>query len=157
MRAGGSQGVTEILFYHLTESRLEDALPMLLERSLSRGWKVVVQTGSQERRDALDNHLWTYSDDSFLPHGTDREPTAEEQPVILTTGSGNPNGATVRFLVDGAEPPPLDGYERAVILFDGHDEDQLAAARGHWKALKSVDHQLAYWQQTPDRRWEKKA
>lgn len=149
--------MTEIFFYHLTESRLEDALPMLLERSLSRGWKVVVQTGSEERRDALDNHLWTYADDSFLPHATDREPMAEEQPVVLTTGGDNPNGASVRFLVDGAAPPLLDGYERAVILFDGHDEEQLAAARSHWKALKSADHQLTYWQQTPDRRWEKKA
>lgn len=150
--------MTEILFYHLTESTLDEALPMLLERSLSRGWRVVVQTGTEERRDALDNHLWTYADDSFLPHATDREPSPEVQPVVLTTGEGNPNGAAVRFLVDGASPPPLEGYERAVVLFDGHDEDQLEAARRHWKTFKAAaGNVLTYWQQTPDRRWEKKA
>lgn len=149
--------MAEILFYHLTESTLEEALPGLLERSLGRGWSAVVQTGSAERRDALDAHLWTFRDDSFLAHGTDGEPHAAEQPVVLTTGPANPNAAQIRFLVDGAEPPPLDGYARAVLMFDGHDEAQLAAARGHWKALKAAGHELTYWQQGPDRRWERKA
>lgn len=149
--------MTEVLFYHLTDSTLEDALPTLVERSLQRGWKVVVQTGSEERRDALDQHLWTWRDDSFIGHATDREPHAAEQPVLLTTGPDNANGATVRFVVDGAEPPDLGGYERAVIMFDGHDESHLEAARRHWKALKAAGHQATYWQQTEDRRWERKA
>lgn len=149
--------MTEVLFYHLTESTLEEALPGLLERSLGRGWRVVVQTGSDERRDVLDQHLWTFRDDSFLAHGTDREAHAADQPVLLTTGAANANAASIRFLVDGAEPPPLDGYERAVFLFDGHDQVQLEAARRHWKALKDAGHAVTYWQQAPDRRWERKA
>ncbi len=149
--------MTEVLFYHMTESTLEDALPGLLERSLQRGWRVIVQTGTEERRDALDLHLWTYRDDSFLAHGTDREPHAGDQPVLLTIGEGNLNAAKIRFLVDGAAPPALGDYERAVFLFDGHDEQQLASARDHWKAMKSASHDVTYWQQTPDRRWERKA
>jgi DNA polymerase-3 subunit chi len=149
--------MAEILFYHLTESTLEEALPGLVERSIARGWRAVVQSGSEERRDALDTHFWTFRDDSFLGHGLDHEPHAAVQPVILTATAANPNAAQIRFLVDGAEPPPLDGYERAVLMFDGHDDAQLAAARGHWKALKAAGHELTYWQQGPDRRWERKA
>lgn len=149
--------MTEILFYHLTESTLEDALPGLLERSLQRGWRVVVQTGSEDRRDALDQHLWVFRDDSFLAHGTDREAFSAEQPVLLTTGTDNANSARIRFLVDGAEPPDLAVYERAVFLFDGHDATQLEAARRHWKMMKAQGHEVTYWQQTSDRRWERKA
>lgn len=149
--------MAEVLFYHLTESTLEDALPGLLERSVGRGWRAVVQTGGEERRDALDQHLWTFRDDSFLAHGTDREPYAAEQPVLLTTGEANANGAAIRFLVDGAVPPDLAGYERAVFLFDGHDAEQLETARGHWKAMKAAGHTVTYWQQGADRRWERKA
>lgn len=149
--------MAEVLFYHLTESSLEEALPGLLERSLARGWRCVVQAGSDERRDALDLHLWTYRDDSFLAHGTDHEQRAADQPILLTTGAGNGNGSAVRFVVDGARPPELDGYERAVIMFDGHDPDQLAAAREHWKSIKAAGHDVTYWQQGPDRRWERKA
>ncbi|RWM07816.1 MAG: DNA polymerase III subunit chi [Mesorhizobium sp.] len=149
--------MAEILFYHLTESTLEEALPGLLERSVERGWRAVVQTGTEERRDALDQHLWIFRDDSFLAHATDREAHPAEQPILLTTGVGNQNAAQIRFLVDGANPPELSGYERAVFLFDGHDAAQLEAARGHWKTMKEAGHAVTYWQQTPDRRWERKA
>lgn len=148
--------MTEILFYHLTESRLDDALPPLVERSVARGWRVVVQTADEARRDALDEHLWTYREDSFLPHGTDAGPAPETQPVLLTALPDNANAATVRFLVDGAPPPPLDAYERVVFMFDGHNQPQLDAARMAWKRLKSEGHSLTYWQQTAEGRWEKK-
>lgn len=149
--------MTEILFYHLTESTLENALPGLVERSLDRKWRVVIQTGSQERRDSLDNHLWTWSDSSFLAHGTDQEANPEEQPVILTTTDSNPNAATVRFLVDGAVPSDAENYERLILMFDGHDQQQLEQARAQWKLLKDQGHALTYWQQNAEGRWEKKA
>lgn len=149
--------MAEVLFYHLTESTLEEALPGLLEKSVQRGWRVVLQTGTEERRDALDAHLWTFRDDSFLAHATDREAFPEEQPVLLTTSHDNSNQARIRFLVDGATPPDLSGYERAVFMFDGHDAAQLDAAREHWKLMKAGGHSVTYWQQTPERRWERKA
>ena len=149
--------MSEVLFYHLTESKLEDALPPLLDKSLERGWRVVVQTGDAERRDALDTHLWTFREDSFLPHGTDEQAFAADQPVLLTTAPDNPNSATVRFLVAGAEPPSLDAYDRVIFMFDGYDQAELETARGHWKRLKGDGHQLTYWQQNGDGRWTKKA
>jgi DNA polymerase III subunit chi len=149
--------MAEVLFYHLTETRLEEALPPLLERSLDRGWKAVVQTGSDERCAALDSHLWTFRDDAFLAHGTVHEPHPEHQPILLTTGPENLNGAQIRFLVDGAAPPDLAGYERAVFMFDGHDQDQLAEARERWKDVKAAGHTVTYWQQTPEKRWVRKA
>ena len=150
--------MTEVLFYHLTESRLEQALPDLLERSLARGWRVVVQCSSVERRDALDNHLWTYREDSFLPHGSDAESTGALQPVLLTVDpKQRANEPHVRFLVDGAVPDTLQGYVRAVYLFDGHDAEQLDTARGRWKVEKGEGHAVTYWQQTEEGRWVKKA
>lgn len=149
--------MTEVLFYHLTESKLEDALPSLLEKSVERGWRVVLQTVSEERLQVLDQHLWTFRDDSFLAHGTDKADMPEQQPVLLTTGGENQNQATVRFIVDGASPPDLVQYERVVFMFDGYDAEQLEGARAHWKRLKTEGHQLTYWQQSPEGRWVKKA
>ena len=149
--------MTEILFYHLTESKLEDALPPLLEKSLERGWKVAIQTVDEERRDFLDAHLWTFRDDSFLPHATDASPAPQSQPILLTASEVNGNGANVRFLVDGAEPPAVEAYERVVFMFDGYDAYQLEMARNHWKSLKTEGHALTYWQQSPEGHWQKKA
>ena len=150
--------MTEILFYHLQGQKLEGVLPALLEKSLERGWKVVVQGASEERIEALDAHLWTYRDDGFLPHGTWREPEAAQQPVLLMLTESNPNGATVRFLIDGA-PMPVDtqSYQRIVLLFDGDDAEAVTAARAHWSAVKEKGLEATYWQADEQGRWAKKA
>jgi DNA polymerase-3 subunit chi len=149
--------MTEVLFYHLETHPLERVLPTLLERCQERGWRVCVQTGSDERRDALDQHLWTYSDASFLAHGTTRDGDPASQPIYLTSMPENPNAATVRFLVDRAEPPDLADYTRAVFIFDGNDPDALAEARAHWKSVKGAGHAPTYWQQDEAGKWVKKA
>lgn len=150
--------MTEMLFYHLQGQKLEGVLSGLLEKSLERGWKVIVQGASEERIDALDAHLWTYRDDGFLPHGTWREPDASAQPVLLTLNEGNPNGATVRFLIDGA-PVPADAaaYSRIVLLFDGEDKEAVVSARAHWSEAKAKGFEATYWQPDDHGRWTKKA
>jgi DNA polymerase III subunit chi len=150
--------MTEIRFYHLLEQRLERVLPQLLELSLQRGWRVVVQAASDERIEALDTHLWTYRDDSFLPHGTARNPDAADQPVLLTIDDSNPINATVRFLIDGAPlPSDVSQYERLVLIFDGNDDDLVARAREQWTQAKAQGHEASYWQPDDSGRWVQKA
>jgi DNA polymerase III subunit chi len=147
----------EALFYHLEHFPLDRVLPLLLEKTLDRGWKAVVQAGSVERVAALDTLLWTYRDDSFLPHGTAADGKPERQPVFLTDAEATPNAAEVRFLVDGAAPASFTAHQRFVFLFDGGDQDALAGARLQWKAAKAAGCTVTYWQQSADGRWEKKA
>jgi DNA polymerase-3 subunit chi len=149
--------MTEVLFYHLEHQPLERVLPSLVERTRARGWRAVVQAGSGERVEALDMLLWTYREDSFLPHGTRRDGNLDQHPVYLTADTDNPNGAAVRFLVDGADADGFAGYERVVYLFDGRDPDAVSHARGQWKAAKEAGCEVTYWQQSPEGRWEKKA
>src|SRR5258707_8298516 len=120
----------ETLFYHLERKSLEDVLPGLLERTRGREWKAVVRIGSAERMEALDAHLWTYSEQTFLAHGTAAELYPSRQPIYLTTEEENPNAAEVLFLVGGALPadwaaPSLGAFARIVLLFEGRDPEAL--------------------------------
>ena len=148
--------MTEILFYHLERQPLERVLPILLEKSIERGWRAVVEAGSLERLQRLDEALWTFRDDSFLPHDLAGGPEDAVQPVVLTTAPDNPNSADVRFFVDRAVPANAEGYQRLVFLFDGHDPDAVTEARAAWKSLREGN-DLTYWQQDGNGRWEKKA
>ncbi|MDA9422071.1 DNA polymerase III subunit chi [Bradyrhizobium sp. CCBAU 53380] len=149
--------MTEVLFYHLQNMTVENVLPPLLEKSLERGWRVVVQSSSEERADALDAHLWTYRDDSFLPHATWRVTDAADQPIVLAIEGGNPNGANVRFLIDNAAlPEDSQGYERMVLLFNGDDPDALALARTAWTDCKARGFDVTYWQADERGRWQKR-
>ncbi|HEY3778930.1 MAG TPA: DNA polymerase III subunit chi [Rhizomicrobium sp.] len=154
-------GMTEVLFYHLEKRSLEDVLPALVERTLAHPWRSLIRTESAERAEAIDNLLWTWSEESFLPHGRmgDGDPAA--QPVLITTEEGNPNGAEVVFFVGGALPHVWDdgtaGLARIVILIDGRDAAALAAARNAWSAANAFGHDVTYWKQSTGGKWEKHA
>lgn len=150
--------MTEILFYQLQRQPIEKVIPILLEKSLERGWRVAVQSSSDERVEALDALLWTYRDDSFLPHGTYKENSAADQPILLTVNGDNPNRAAVRFLIDGS-PTPTDAavYDRVVLLFDGEDPDALDDARQRWRDAKGRGLAVTYWQADERGRWQRKA
>jgi DNA polymerase-3 subunit chi len=117
-----------------------------------------VQTPKAERIEKLDEHLWTYSEGGFLPHGIEGQADLADEPIALTQADDNPNGATVRFLVDGAPLPDApENYQRIVLMFDGYDEEALAAARSNWKEVRVRGLDATYWQQNDEGRWEKKA
>jgi len=150
--------MTETLFYHLERRALEEILPGLVEKSLARGWRAAIRTDSSERSGALDTLLWTYDDQSFLPHAQlgDGDPAA--QPVLITVEEGNPNSANIVFYVGGAVPgdwAALNDLARVVLLFDGRDEGALAAARAAWKDAKAGGHDVTYWKETPSGKFEK--
>jgi DNA polymerase-3 subunit chi len=149
--------VTDVSFYHLTRSTLEQTLPRLLEKALQGGARCLVMVGNHARVEPLSAHLWTYDPASFLPHGTRRDGDAERQPVWLTDEDENPNQATMLFLIDGAKSNNVGKYQRCFELFDGRDENALAQARQRWKDYREAGHTVSYWQQNERGGWEKKA
>lgn len=149
--------MTDVSFYHLTRSSLEQTLPRLLEKALQGGARCVVLAGSPERVEALNAQLWTYDPGSFLPHGAARDGNAARQPVWLTDQDENPNEASMLFLTDGATSDRIAEYARCFELFDGRDDTAVEAARARWKAYRESGHAVSYWQQGDKGGWEKKA
>ncbi|MGJ0396182.1 MAG: DNA polymerase III subunit chi [Methylocystis sp.] len=152
----------EIAFYQLTRATVAEKLPTLLERARARGWRAVVQATSEARLAKLDEDLWSYRPESFLPHGTKADGAPQTQPIYLTCENDNPNDADVRFFIEGAQmAPALAGAgaprQRAALLFDGHDEAELADARAQWKELRDLGYSLVYHQQSEGGGWEEKA
>lgn len=147
--------MTQVWFYHLERTPLKAALPDLLEKTVQKGWKAYVLGERGQTLDDLDQHLWAYREEAFLPHGLENEAGATRQPVLLGESGGNANGAEVLFSVSAMNLPDLSPYQRCLILFEGQDEAHLGWARSQWKALKAQDFDLAYWKQNEAGRWEK--
>jgi DNA polymerase-3 subunit chi len=140
--------VAEIGFYHLSTTPLERALPRLLERAVAQGHRILVRAASAERVEHLNALLWRYDEASFLAHGSARDGNAAAQPIYLTEGADNPNGAAMLVLVDGVEADDLALFTRIADLFDGGDPAAVAAARERWRRARAAGHNLTYWQQT---------
>ena len=145
----------EVWFYHLERSTADQVLPSLLEMSLARGWRALVVTTDQGRLGALDDWLWSYQTEAFLPHGLETDPVAERQPVLLSGSGENLNGAVALFRLDGDRTDPAP-FTRCIDLFDGGDAASLAQARDRWRAVRSAELPASYWRQGEDGRWSKR-
>jgi len=149
--------MTETLFYHLERRSLSDVLPGLIEKSLERGWRALIRVDSAERAEMIDNLLWTYDDQTFLPHAQVGDGSEARQPVLITVENANPNAANVLFLVGGAQADWNAAAEltRIVMMFDGRDADALGKARAAWKDAKAAGHDVTYWKESPAGKFEK--
>lgn len=145
----------DVNFYHLTHSPLEKTLPRLLEKVLAAKLRAVVLTDTDERLQAFDSLLWTYSSLGFLPHGSIREGEAAYQPIWLTTQLENPNGAKVIVVTDGTLVTKDSTFEKCIDLFNGMDEEMVKATRQRWKTYKEKGHCVTYWQQDEKGKWIK--
>ena len=149
--------MAEVRFYHLQRARLEDVLPVILERAYERGHRILLLAASEERIQALNALLWTYKPESFLPHGTAKEGDPDLQPIYLSTEATNLNQAELLVVTEGVPYPDLASYQMVVDIFDGNDEDILNRTREKWKNLKGQGHRLVYYQQTSSGKWEEQA
>lgn len=152
--------MTEVLFYHLERRRLDEVLPGLIERTLERGWRALIKADSSDRAASIDNLLWSFNEQTFVPHAQVGDGDAKRQPVLITTEDANANAANVMFLVGGAEPLPWDtpnDLARIVLMFDGRDPDSLGKARASWKDAKAAGHDATYWKEMPSGKFEKQA
>jgi DNA polymerase III subunit chi len=128
-----------------------------LETALAEGRRAVVQAASVEARDALNERLWTYREDSFLPHGGPGDGPPETQPIFVTETDATPNGAALRVLLNPADAPRFlsAAAERIVVIFEARDEEAMAAARAAWKALKDAGAAPSYWREGDEGEWVK--
>jgi DNA polymerase-3 subunit chi len=134
-------------FYHLALSPLERVLPSICEKLLGNGEKLLI-VGGEDQISRLDDQLWTYSADSFLPHGRD---AAETQPILLSTEPVAVNGATNIALADGIWREESLGFARAFYFFDN---DGRGGARDAWRALKDrPEVEPRYWKQDDGGKW----
>jgi DNA polymerase-3 subunit chi len=153
----------EVSFYHLTSRTVDSALQALLERVQGRGWRAVVQASSSARLKQIDEHLWSYRRESFLPHGGAADPDPVSQPIYLTCkNDDNPNAAEIRFFVEGVALAPVLESDaapttRAALIFDGEDSTELQDARAQWRELRDAGYMLVYYQQNDDGKWVEKA
>lgn len=150
--------MTRVDFYHLQKAPLEQVLPKLCEKAYATGKRIKILLGNAERVEFINSLLWTYSEESFLPHGSKRDGFAEEQPIFISAEEANENNAVLLILADGAQVnvDKLSAYERVLNIFDGNDEIALNNARVYWKEIKTLGGELHYWQQNASGSFEQK-
>ena len=145
----------QVDFYHLTATPLERVLPVIAERVLGGGGRLLIVEEDAGRRDRLDRLLWEYAPASFLPHGQAGTGDDGSQPVLIAPDTRADNGARNIALADGRWRDEALGFDRAFLFFD---EERVADARRAWKGLATHEGVARhYWKQKENGGWEKAA
>jgi DNA polymerase-3 subunit chi len=145
----------QVDFYHLTKLPLERALPQIAAKVVAAGGRLIIVAGEENQRVRLDQLLWSYAPESFLPHGQAGGEDDARQPVLIVASPEAANGARNIALVDGVWREEALAFDRAFHFFD---EERIADARAAWRGLADRDGiDRNYWKQNDAGRWEKAA
>ena len=148
-------------------------VPALVTKSLDKGFHIVIQLADDEALAFMDQFLWNWRVDSFLPHSAQKDGFESQQPIWLTKNDGarpdeanpkearpdevspneaNPNDAKMMIACQ-TKPQSLDLFTRCAFLFDGRDEAERERALAYRQDL-STHHNLTFWRQG-QKGWDK--
>ncbi|PKP90670.1 MAG: DNA polymerase III subunit chi [Alphaproteobacteria bacterium HGW-Alphaproteobacteria-16] len=145
----------QVDFYHLTATPLERALPQIAVKVVESGQRLLIVSGDAEQRRAVDQLLWRFRPESFLPHAQAGEGDDSLQSVLIAGDAVAGNGARFIALIDGEWRDAALDFDRAFHFFG---EDSIGAARLAWKALADRDGvERRYWKQGESGGWTQAA
>lgn len=132
-------------FYQLTRDPAEKVIPVLAQRVLDGGGRLLVVSAEMDQLDRLSTALWTARPDSFLAHTKAGEGDDTLQPILLSHSADAANGARFVMLADGEWHDAALTFDRAFYLFPPEKTDN---ARNAWRALSNRDDvERRYWKQ----------
>jgi DNA polymerase III subunit chi len=131
----------------MTHAPLERALPAIAERVVATGERLVVVAEDDAQLEQLDEMLWTYRAESFLPHGR-----TGDQPVLLALPeNANAVYGNIAF-ADGIWRDSALNFSRAFYFFDS---DTREGARAAWRGLAGQTQvERHYWKQDDAGKWQ---
>jgi DNA polymerase-3 subunit chi len=142
----------EVNFYHVLAGNLVPSAVRLLEKVYASGQRCVFFSPLEDRVKIVDKALWTFSTNSFVPHGDRQFGFSDRQPIYLTNHIENPNSATISMLMDTLDYREHANFKRLLIIFE--ENQQAEDANKIYHDLKKNNENVNYWKQNP-KGWEK--
>ncbi|MCP4878592.1 MAG: DNA polymerase III subunit chi [Gammaproteobacteria bacterium] len=134
--------MTRVDFYQLNPERprYEHVVCQLCQKAYDSKQLTLLLTQNQQQSDHLDHRLWTFSDDSFIPH--DRDECAELVTPILVHDNPDPQGERQLLInLSGSIPAYFAQFERIIELVT---EENKAQARTHYSYYKERGYPLKH-------------
>tara|TARA_Y100001934_G_scaffold164315_1_gene195677 strand:+ start:168 stop:617 length:450 start_codon:yes stop_codon:yes gene_type:complete len=138
--------MSEVYFYHLTHTRLEVALPKILERALSAEWSVELRIGIERDEETISDAIWKGPDESFLPNCLEDSDKLQDHPIVLSKSSLS-EVRDCLIVIDqvNLKENEVIKFKRVCLLFDAKNEVELTNARKTWKSLSNAGVNTVYW------------
>lgn len=150
--------MTQIIFYSTAPLQVEKTLFALLEKSLEKGNKSLLLFKEKEKCLSINEQLWTYKQNSFLPHISEDDQIYDniDVPVYLSTKNENPFKAELLFSIDGFLPDNIDHFERVIIIIDVNDELLNEKYKNYYLDIKQNFEDIVFYKSDDNGKWIEK-
>jgi len=150
--------VTQIIFYSTAPLQVEKTLFALLEKSLEKGNKSLLLFKDKEKCLSINEQLWTYKQNSFLPHTSEDDQIYDniDVPVYLSTKNENPFKAELLFSIDGFLPDNIDHFERVIIIIDVNDELLNEKYKNYYLDINKNFEDIVFYKSDDNGKWIEK-
>lgn len=141
--------MARIDFFQLRGSRWQGDACAQVAAAVAGGDRVYLWVGSEAEARQFDDLLWTYQEDSFVPHDRWDGQGDLDTPVAVGWHPGNPNRADCLVLARDATPDEVRGFTRVVDFVTTAVPTLLDAARARWLAFRAAGFEVEYHQAGP--------
>ena len=150
--------MTQIIFYSTAPLQVEKTLFALLEKSLEKGNKSLLLFKDKEKCLSVNEQLWTYKQNSFLPHISEDDQIYDniDVPVYLSTKNENPFKAELLFSIDGFLPDNIDHFERVIIIIDVNDELLNEKYKNYYLDINKNFEDIVFYKSDDNGKWIEK-
>ena len=150
--------MTQIIFYNTAPLQVENTLFNLIEKSIENGYKSLLLFNDKNKCSAIDEKLWTYKQNSFLPHLTEDEKISDEIdiPIYLSTKNENPYKAELLFSIDGFLPNNINNFERVIIIVDVNDKILLEEYKKYYLDINEDFEDIVFYKSNDNGKWTEK-
>ncbi len=150
--------MTQIIFYSTAPLQVEKTLFALLEKSLEKGNKSLLLFKDKEKCLSINEQLWTYKQNSFLPHISEDDEIYDDidVPVYLSTKNENPFKAELLFSIDGFLPDNIDHFERVIIIIDVNDELLNEKYKNYYLDINKNFEDIVFYKSDDNGKWIEK-
>jgi len=119
----------------------------LCEKAMSQGMKIYIHIGSEKAAQDMDDLLWSFKPESFIPHtivGLDEDLDADEEiPVFIGYGTSCSISATLLINLSEEIPAFHDQFERIAEIVPNQEAVKIRL-REHWNLYKAKGFDLKH-------------
>ena len=134
-------------FYNCSHRNIVADISWLTEKLYKERDSILICCKDQETVEVIDDFLWRYKEDGFIPHSIEKKERSSIYPVLITTDIDEEHKHNVLLALSGVliEEKNWQKFTKAYYFFDDQEIQEKENARLMWKTLSVLDVVRKYW------------
>ena len=137
----------KVYFYNSSQRDIVADIAVLAEKLFLKNDSILIFCTDQETVSVVDDFLWAYREDSFIPHSIKNNEKPSGYSILITTSIDERYEYDILLVLNGGLIKEKDWqkFTKIYYFFDDQDNKEKENARYMWKTFSSLNAECKYW------------